>query len=884
MVPGIRILKAGLLAVGLLLVCAASASAATITVTSTGDATADDGQCTLREAITAANMNTASTDTTGTPCLAGDATPDTIDFSAAFNGELADTITLASALPPITSDLTIDGGRGGAPAQPLTGLDAGGFGGLEVDSGAVTIKNLAITDGIAGILITAPSVAVKGNWFGVKLDGTTESALVNGVAIHGDAADGNTIGGTTAADRNVFARTSGVAVDMEFGPDNNAVTGNYFGTRPDGSVSGAGKVDGGITVAGTNTPSTNQATGNTIGGEETLSTPSVCDGACNLIDNAFNDGIDLNPVGGTELPAQGTTIAGNFIGLGVDGASDQGNGEMGVNVGASTTTTVGGPPSSDMRNYIDGNDNGGVDIAGTGNTGAKVQNNYIGATPGGSPSVPNALGGGLRGLVTQAGNTSAIITNNRFEQNPVDLKGNSSQFRGNTLLGADGSSNSALEIEGDSNQIGVGGPMGPMPAQANTIGNVGPGTSAPAIDVFGGADSNLIKGNSIGLDPANGNPLPIAGTAIQIGAHGGASTGNVVGAPSSDTTAVAENVISNAGGDAVSLSTDGSDNNHILRNTGRGNGTTSNDLFVDLLAPDGPGNNTDTGPNQGVQPPLVNPPTTTAVSGTSLEAATTPVYVFSTFSGRGDVKTYLGSTTVGAMGHWTFNYPTPLGNGVCVTALQDGAGKGSSELSVPTAIGGGGCDVAPPETTITSGPANGETIKTDTATFAFSAADANSPSTFECKLDGSPFTGCLNPKDLVQLGDGMHTFQVRATDPAGNVDATPDTRTFTVDTSTPPSGGGSTDTTPPQTKIGKIKVKGTTATVTFSGTDSAARLASASAAGLSFKCKLDKGRFKACSSPKKFKHLKAGKHKVTIEAIDAAGNVDPTPAKKKFRV
>jgi len=86
--------------------------------------------------------------------------------------------------------------------------------------------------------------------------------------------------------------------------------------------------------------------------------------------------------------------------------------------------------------------------------------------------------------------------------------------------------------------------------------------------------------------------------------------------------------------------------------------------------------------------------------------------------------------------------------------------------------------------------------------------------------------------------------------------------------------------------IGKVKVKGTTATATFSGSDSGSRFAraSASATGLSFKCKLDKGKFKACRSPKKFKHLKAGKHKVTIEAIDAAGNVDPTPAKKKFRV
>jgi CSLREA domain-containing protein len=895
-VHGLRMLKAGLLAVGLLLIGAAGASAATITVTSTGDATADDGQCTLREAITAANTNTASTDSTGSKCLAGDATPDTIDFSAAFNGELADTITLGSALPPITSDLTIDGGRGGTPAQPLTGLDEGGFNGLEVDSGTVTIKNLAITHGIAAILIQAPSATVSGNWFGVKLDGTTEDAVTNGVAIFGDAADGNTIGGTTAAERNVFARTTGTAVDMEFGPDSNVVTGNYFGTRPDGSVAGPGKVDGGITIAGTTT-GPNQATGNTIGGAETLGTPSVCDGACNLIDNAFNDGVDLDTQGGSELPAQNTTVAGNFIGLGVDGTSDQGNGVAGVNVGGSINTTVGGAPNlGDLRNFIDGNDDIGVDI-GSG-TGVKVQNNYIGAPAAGTTPVPNDFqadgpGQTLRGVFTRSGNSGAIIVNNRLLENPVVLSGGTAQFRANTILGADGSFNTALDIFGSSNQIGVGG-MTPQPQQANTIGDV-TGTALPAIEVHQGANNNLIRGNSIGVDPANGDPLPIGGTAIRIGALAGLSgpgvtTGTVVGANSTDMPFF-ENVISNAGNDAISLVTNGSNNNHILRNTGRNNGSPSvpQNQFIDLSATgagadDGLGNDMTLGPDGHIQAPVVTSATTTTISGTSPEIAGTPIYAFSTSSSKGDVRAYLGTATVAAS-MWTVTYSSPQGNGVCVTALQDATAKGSSELAAPTPIGAASCDVDAPETTITSGPANGETIKTDTATFEFDATDANTPSTFECKLDDGPFTGCLSPKANVQLGDGTHTFQVRATDPAGNVDATPDTRTFTVDTSTPPSGG-STDTTPPQTMIGKVKVKGTTATATFSGSDSGSRFAraSASATGLSFKCKLDKGKFKACRSPKKFKHLKAGKHKVTIEAIDAAGNVDPTPAKKKFRV
>jgi hypothetical protein len=51
-----------------------------------------------------------------------------------------------------------------------------------------------------------------------------------------------------------------------------------------------------------------------------------------------------------------------------------------------------------------------------------------------------------------------------------------------------------------------------------------------------------------------------------------------------------------------------------------------------------------------------------------------------------------------------------------------------------------------------------------------------------------------------------------------------------------------------------------------------------------FECKLDKKPVKPCSSPKKVKRLDEGKHKFKVVATDAAGNVDPSPAKDKFKV
>jgi hypothetical protein len=97
-----------------------------------------------------------------------------------------------------------------------------------------------------------------------------------------------------------------------------------------------------------------------------------------------------------------------------------------------------------------------------------------------------------------------------------------------------------------------------------------------------------------------------------------------------------------------------------------------------------------------------------------------------------------------------------------------------------------------------------------------------------------------------------------------------------VPTPTVTPGPPPPDVTPPATSLRRTKIDQAKRKATF-------RFASAEQ-GSTFTCKLDRRRFKRCTSPKTYRKLAPGKHVFRVKARDRAGNVDATPTVKRFRI
>jgi len=170
-------------------------------------------------------------------------------------------------------------------------------------------------------------------------------------------------------------------------------------------------------------------------------------------------------------------------------------------------------------------------------------------------------------------------------------------------------------------------------------------------------------------------------------------------------------------------------------------------------------------------------------------------------------------------------------------------------------------DTTAPQTTITAGPSI--PTRDSTPTFSFTSSEAGS--TFECRVDSVGFAPCTSPRTTAALSEGMHTFRVRARDAAGNIDATPASRTFKVDTIAPQTAitsgpsGSTSDSTP---------------TFAFSAGEGGSR----------FECRVDNAGFAPCTSPHTTAALTNGTHTFRVRARDAAGNADATPAIRTFTV
>ena len=164
-------------------------------------------------------------------------------------------------------------------------------------------------------------------------------------------------------------------------------------------------------------------------------------------------------------------------------------------------------------------------------------------------------------------------------------------------------------------------------------------------------------------------------------------------------------------------------------------------------------------------------------------------------------------------------------------------------------------DVTPPETSISSGPA--DPTNSTSASFVFTSTEAGS--TFQCSLDGAALSNCSSPNNYAGLAEGNHTFSVEATDAAGNTDSTPATHDWEI------------DITPPDTSISGAPASPTNLT-------SASFVFISTEAGSTFQCSLDGAALFNCNSPVDYVGLAEGNHTFSVEATDAAENTDSTPA------
>ena len=141
------------------------------------------------------------------------------------------------------------------------------------------------------------------------------------------------------------------------------------------------------------------------------------------------------------------------------------------------------------------------------------------------------------------------------------------------------------------------------------------------------------------------------------------------------------------------------------------------------------------------------------------------------------------------------------------------------------------------------------------------SSDVNPPAFASCPTTGKTYTG---------LADGEYSFEVRAIDAATNQGA-PASFEWTVDNSL-------ADLTPPETTLlskPPDPSESSTASFTYGSNEP----------GSSFECGIDGGAFAGCPAAGiSYAGLGDGPHAFQVRAVDASGNVDPSPAGYSFQI
>ncbi len=216
--------------------------------------------------------------------------------------------------------------------------------------------------------------AIEGNLIGTDITGLARLPALpgdensTGVEIRDGSTD-NTIGGMTAAARNIISGLNGPGVYIaDPTTTGNIVEGNYLGTGQTGTTPLGNQTYGvgpfGIFYNPGDGVIISDAPGNTIGGTSA--------GAGNLISANAVNGIEI-----TGAAATGNFILSNQIGTNVSGTAALANGGDGVEIDTGASATRIGSTTAGAGNTIADNTTDGVQVVGTGTTGDSIRGNSI---------------------------------------------------------------------------------------------------------------------------------------------------------------------------------------------------------------------------------------------------------------------------------------------------------------------------------------------------------------------------------------------------------------------------------------------------------------------------------------------------------------------------
>lgn len=656
-----------------------------------------------------------------------------------------------------TAKLANQGNAGGHGIQVFSGSDTL-IGGNQPGEGNVIAGN-----GGSGIYIGGTGIGAKvlGNLIGTNAAGA--AGLGNGGGNGGIhtiviAAADTTIGGPTAADRNIIASGSGRAIHLINAPDA-LIQGNWIGLAPDGNTA-RGNASG-IGLSGVDSDNAT-IVGNVISGNATWAIAAQ--------DNS------------------GHVIEGNRIGTNAAGTAAVGNGQQGIILTNETNITVGGS-SPGSANLISGN--GGDAILLTGGKNIAITGNLIGTNAAGTAAIGNFEGVSINGSVIQAngiavtGNTisgttgSAMnffgaLTNVTVQSNRMGLQANGSGFLPNGR-GMGVNSTSGLLIGGTAaqgNEIAgnafegiyiYGAASGGISILSNNIHhNGGSGirleNNGTPILVGGtsGNGNNVHQNGGAGVHLTNSNNGAIAGNSIANNLNvgvliEGASTGNVLGG---DAAAAGNTISANA---LAGIAVTGGSGNRITRNSIFSNGG----LAIDLGATGSTANDigdADTGPNGLQNAPTLSgaalvPGGNTIILG-SVQSAANTHYRLEFFSGvNGAAQHFLATAdfTTGPDGTISFELDlgaVVAGESVVATATEVATGN-TSELRV--------LDAAPSVPTLSIN--NVTVTETDSGNIdAVFTVTLSSTPTLPVTFDFGSANGTAELlEDFVDFG-GQHTF------------------------------------------------------------------------------------------------------------------------------